>query len=85
VQSQPFRQVLACGRPSAWAWLGWIMVALILGGYGARFALFLLDHAVSVPSHRLQWGVGLSGFANLMRRTTTARSLISTASPRTRR
>lgn len=41
------------------------MVALILGGYGARFALFLLDHVVSVPSHRLQWGVGLSGFASL--------------------
>ncbi len=60
-----FQQVLVYGRPSALAWLGWILVALILGGYGARFALYLLGLVAAAPSTRLQWGVGLAGFACL--------------------
>ena len=65
MRSTRFQQALVYGRPSAGAWLLWILMALILGGFGIRVGLFLLDLAIAAPSHRLQWGAGALGFVSL--------------------
>ena len=65
MEAPRFRQALVYGPPSAFEWLGWICVSLILGGYGARFALYLLGLAVATPAPRLQWAIGLAAFASL--------------------
>jgi hypothetical protein len=57
-----FGQPLTYGSPSAGAWAGWIVMSAILGGYGLRVALWLLDQGATVPSPRLQQAAGVIGF-----------------------
>ncbi len=63
--SARFREPLVYGRPSAAAWAGWTLLSLVLGGYGIRGALYVLDLVADRPSRVLEQCVGVLGFAAL--------------------